>query len=281
MRRSVTVHGKIILSGEYAVVFGYHGIAVPSKETLTIEFHKGNESSTRWDHPAKKYAENVARLIEEKSGVKGLFFIEGDLPIGKGMGASTAIVIGCSRAALGENCESTARKIEDEVNPGNSGIDFAVIWRDEPVLFKKGDVPKTIDLPRNLLQDAELIDTGSPDQSTPELVAWVRECYDKESREESRSHSGKNEKNQSTILRAGPRNIREAIETIGACTDRILNGEDIKTVIRDHHRAQVTLGVVPGAVQKLIAEIERGGGAAKVLGAGSRTGGGGMVLAWK
>ncbi|MDD5469880.1 MAG: hypothetical protein PHO92_03755, partial [Candidatus Peribacteraceae bacterium] len=48
---------------------------------------------------------------------------------------------------------------------------------------------------------------------------------------------------------------------------------------KEHHRAQVAIGVVPKAVQTMFAEIEKVGGAAKVIGAGGKTGGGGMVLA--
>lgn len=272
--RSVTVHGKIILSGEYAVVFGHSGIAVPSKEFLRITFEEGPIKKVEWKEEWRSYAEKVI----EKTKKTGTWTIEGNLPLGKGMGASTALVIGCAKAA--DETVSIARMIEDEVNPGHSGIDFEVIWRNEPILFKKGEASKTIKLP-HLLEGTELIDTGQPEQATSELVAWVKERYDTESREESRSHDKKNEKNQSTILRAGPRNIRDALETIGKCTQRILDGEDIKAVVRDHHRAQIALGVVPESAQKIIEEIERGGGAAKVLGAGSRTGGGGMVLAWK
>jgi mevalonate kinase len=41
----------------------------------------------------------------------------------------------------------------------------------------------------------------------------------------------------------------------------------------------VKLGVVPETVQKLIENIEKTGGVAKVIGAGGRTGGAGIVLA--
>ncbi len=58
-----------------------------------------------------------------------------------------------------------------------------------------------------------------------------------------------------------------------------MQGEPLRDVMREHSRAQVTLGVVPPEVQELIAAIEDVGGSAKVIGAGSRTGGAGMVLA--
>ncbi|MEQ1849540.1 MAG: hypothetical protein ABL890_03050 [Candidatus Peribacteraceae bacterium] len=247
--RTVLVPGKIILSGEYAVVFGFPGIAMPSKESLQVTFEEGPVQTIEWRDEWKSYAEKVIGKI----GKGGAWTITGDLPIGKGMGASTALVIGCVKAAGGD--ERMALEIEDEVNPGHSGIDFAVIWGNAPIVFRKDEASKAALLP-DAIKDIELIDTGRPEQATPELVAWVK----------SRKDDPK---------------IAAALHMIGTCTDRILSGEDIKTVIRDHHLAQVALGVVPESVQKIIAEIERGGGAAKVIGAGSRTGGGGMVMALK
>jgi mevalonate kinase/hydroxymethylglutaryl-CoA synthase len=97
-----------------------------------------------------------------------------------------------------------------------------------------------------------LIDTGKPEQATPELVAWVK------SREKECSN---------------------ALETIGHCSEELMAGKELSEILKKHHRAQVELGIVPKKVQKLISEIEKAGGAAKIVGAGAKSGGGGMVLA--
>lgn len=266
MTRRATAPGKIILSGEYAVVFGHRGIAVPSKQAMEVQFEEDLDAPglaisfgveklhTAWiDH-----VRNVVSHCEkhETEPFRGTLTLTTDLPLGKGMGSSTAVVIAVCRCLLGDDCEAQAKAIEDAVNPGNSGLDFAVIWRNTPVVFKKGEELTTVTLDLVTLSHAELIDTGMPEQTTPELVAWVTE--------QSKSSSGKP--------------WLSALETIGQCTERLLAGEDLKTVMRDHHRAQVQLGVVPKPVQELIANIERDGGSAKVIGAGARTGGGGMVL---
>lgn len=259
---SAAACGKIILSGEYAVVFGKSGIAIPSSMKIDVSFTpKSNGPIIEWRREAIRasstvYAKHVAEEIREHSGVTGTFSIEGALPIGKGMGASTAMVIAMCRAALGEDCHKLALSIEDKVNPDHSGLDFAVIWEEKPVVFRKGSTPERVMIDRLFLENPELIDTGAPNETTPELVAWIRKRY--EARESS---------------------VVKAIETIGECTERIISGEPLKSVMRDHHRAQVALGVVPEDTQKIIADIEARGGAAKVIGAGGRTGGGGMVLA--
>lgn len=265
--------------GEYAVVFGYQGIALPAENRINISFteSQNNESSTiLWNDDTtndhwREYAKKVADCIEEKTGKHGVYDITNQIPLGRGMGSSTAIVIAMTKASVGDD-EKTAKDIEDTVNPGNSGLDFTVIWNEKSVLFKKGDVPTFIDLPSDLLKNATLIDTGARSESTAELVAWVKNKY---------SH----QKASTTLPAVGtPRPSSEevatqdAIAVIGGCAERILKGEPLKDIIKDHHRAQVALGVVPKKTEEIIAEIEANGGYAKVLGAGGRTGGGGMVL---
>ncbi len=252
--------GKIILSGEYAVVFGFPGLAVPSSLGLHVSLETsqaGKPLTVQWERePTNEwqlYAKEIVRRIQkQRSPLFGTVTISHDLPLGKGMGASTALLIALCRTIIGADCKGIARHLEDSLNRGHSGIDFTTIWEGKPTLYRKGAPPQAVDYPLSYLKDAFLIDTGLPGEPTPELVAWVRQ------REED---------------------CRSALNAIGSCTERLLAGEESYRVIRDHHRAQVSLGVVPKKVQGLIAAIERNGGAAKVIGAGGKTRGAGMVLA--
>jgi len=262
---SATANGKIILSGEYAVVFGYPGIAVPAPIGMQVLFEETDERSLQWDgipDTWKEYTESIIDHCGELGGkVNGRITVKNDLPLGKGMGSSTALVIAVARCLLGNDCKAQALEIENRMNPGHSGVDFAVIWENAPILFKKNEDPKIIDLKSSLLRGALLIDTGTPNETTPELVAWVK------GREQE---------------------LMPHLETIGECTERLQKlvtlspvevPQALRSIIRRHHRAQAALGVVPATVQELIAAIEGSGGAGKVLGAGAKTGGGGIVLA--
>ncbi|OGJ56141.1 hypothetical protein A2706_02360 [Candidatus Peribacteria bacterium RIFCSPHIGHO2_01_FULL_51_35] len=255
MKKSGSVCGKIILSGEYAVVFGYPGIATPVSLTIDAEWEAKtsggmeillDERSER--DGARKYIEKILACLGKH---QGMLNIRSTIPIGRGMGSSTALVIAITRAILGKDSKSEAMKIEDTMNPGHSGLDFAVIWDQKPVLFRKGFPSDHIQIPKDILNGAFLIDTGKPNETTPELVAWVK----------SRAEE-----------------LSEPLKTIGQCTEKLIQGGDFPSIVHDHHRAQMKLGVVPENATRLIHEIEKNDGSAKVLGAGGRTAGGGMVL---
>lgn len=252
--------GKIILTGEYAVLFGYPGIAMPAPLAVEVSFHEDEskqnvefriqnlEFCIKW----QEYIQNIINLCTEIQPIPpGTLTIQCDIPLGKGMGSSTALVIAITKCLLGNECQADALSIEDTINPGHSGLDFAVIWHQQPVKCTKGEEPELLNLNVNL-HGAILIDTGEPGEPTPALISWVS------SRKEDRA---------------------EALKTIGSCSDRLLQGEDLSSVIRDHHQAQCALGIVTPEAKELITKIEQYGGAAKVIGAGSRTGGCGMILA--
>ncbi len=251
--------GKIILSGEYAVVFGEPGIAVPATLRTDVTWEDAESplgigfSGILPDKRAESYVRNVLSLCGEARAkpVTGTIGITSGIPLGKGMGSSTALVIAICRAIFGPSCYAQALAIEDAVNPGHSGLDFAVIWNERPVIFQKGIAPQEMALPGNALDGAVLVDTGMPNETTADLVAWVR------GREQQ---------------------ARQYVEAIGRCTRRLIAGEPLQRVMRDHARAQEGLGVVTPEAQRLIALVQSTGGTAKVLGAGARSGGCGMVL---
>lgn len=250
--------GKIILTGEYAVLFGYPGIAIPAPLSVDITFRKDvtkGDVVIQWDEDDmwKQYVEEIVNhCIALGSVPPGELTITNTIPLSKGMGSSTALIIAIAKCLLGEDCEEDARMIENALNPNNSGIDFAVIWSAQPIRFQKEKEPTTIQLAENILEGALLIDTGTPDQQTAELIEWV-------------------------IKRKNA--LDEAFASIGQCSEQLEKGTGLMDIFPKHNAAQQVLGVVSDKGKDLIKKIEQEGGAAKVIGAGSRTGGSGMVLA--
>lgn len=258
---SSSAPGKIILSGEYAVVFGYPGVAVPAAMSVEVAWEESGASPMQIIAEGltgeEAYARRIIDACVSKGGpATGTVTIHNRIPVGRGLGSSTALVVALCRCLLGDDEKPQAVLIEDMINPGHSGLDFAVIWGNGPIAFTKGKIPEPVRVPLTFLQKSVLIDTGKSNETTPQLVAWM-----------------------ALRFAQGEENVVSSFEIIGRCTERLLAGENPIAVLRDHHRAQVALGVVPQSVQELIAEIENAGGAAKVLGAGARSGGGGMALA--
>jgi mevalonate kinase len=255
--------GKIIISGNVAIKFGKRAIAVPVDMHITVKWDKSDiaREGLRIVWPGQKEdgvwmttVRKIIKLIESRIGpLSGNVSIRNTLPLGKGMGSSTAIGIALSRCFLGESCKDEALAIEDIINKGHSGIDFAAIWEERPIIITRGRY-ECIELPKRLRQ-GYLVDTGAPALPTSIIIERLEERSPRE------------------------KIFRESVEAIGKCTERLLSGEDPQSVFPDHHRGQVNLGVVPPRVRSLIEKIQRSGGAAKATRSGAGTGGVGMVFA--
>ena len=196
----------------------------------------------------------IAKLIEARIGpVSGKLTIRNTLPLGKGMGSSTAIVVALARCFLGENCKEMALAIEDVINQGHSGLDFAVIWEERPIVIQ-GNKYEFTELPKGL-QRGILVDTGLPTAPTSIIVRALKQRLQTD------------------------KVLMDSVNAIGNCTERLLAGEDPLSVFPDHNKELVNLGVVPPRVRSLLDKIQRAGGAGKPGRFGGATGGAGMVFA--
>lgn len=262
-RRVAHACGKIILSGNISNSYGKRALAVPVDMHISVTWDKSNDTQKglrlvgagQWEDGVwLSTTRKIITLIEARVGrLSGKLTIQNTLPLGKGMGSSTAIVTALSRCFLGNNCKDEALAIEDIINKGHSGIDFAAIWEERPIVITGGRYEFT-DLPKRL-QHGFLIDTGLPVEPTSVILQRLRERAPRE------------------------KILMDSLEAIGNCTERLLSGEDPLAVFPDHHRGQVGLGVVPRRVRSLIERIEESGGAAKATRSGGETGGVGMVFA--
>ena len=254
--------GKIILSGNTANRFGKRALAVPVDMHLSAIWDKSDntQEGLRIVWPGQKEdgvwlttVRKITKLIEAQIGPVGTLTIRNTLHLGKGMGSSTAIVVALARCFLGENCKEKALAIEDIINKGHSGLDFAAIWEERPIVIQ-GNRYEFTELPKGL-QRGFLVDTGLPAAPTSIIVQRLKERLTRE------------------------KVLMDSVETIGNCTERLLSGEDPLTVFPDHYKGLVNLGVVPPRVRSLIEKIQQSGGAAKPGRFGGATGGVGMVFA--
>jgi mevalonate kinase len=156
--------GKVILLGEHSAVYGYPALAIPvhgrkavatvapapdGKMTLCAEgigecWRSGANHSSRLGPLADTAAAALRLFRASETGVR--VNLSSTIPVGCGMGSSAAVSVALVRAiaaALGRSVSSDELSrlvmISERGFHGNpSGIDAAVIARDEPVLFTKG-----------------------------------------------------------------------------------------------------------------------------------------------
>lgn len=243
-RLRVSAPGKIILSGEHAVVYGYPALIVAVDRRLAVTL-SGKKTS-----------------------------IESNIPIGCGMGSSAALAVAKSGLLLEKKnrpwdlggINKKAYELEKRQHGNPSGADNTISTHGGFLWYRKeaeglktfSPVPVSIRLPKFIL-----INTGKPIETTKEMVSMV-----------------------SKLVKKDPLKYKTIFTKIEAVTKAFLKyllGEekkDISVLLKENERLLEKLGVVSKSTIKIIREIERFGGAAKVSGAGGIKDRSGVLLAY-
>lgn len=270
----VSAPGKIILSGEHAVVYGKPAILSAINRRLTIEicgkknngdFDLGKLSGFSMDFIVNE----LTKKIDGISDVK----VRSNIPVGSGMGSSAAFAVALV-ASVGKfvNNEWDTEKINrlaylfEKKHHGNpSGGDNTVCTFGKFLWYRKELEEYKIFNPISVLKKTPplfVIDTGRPMESTKEMVQIVGNRY-------KNSHT-------KTDL------VFERIEEITKYFLKfLLTGKgDIAKLIRANQRLLKELGVVSNSTQDIVKRIEAIGGSAKVSGAGGKKGASGILLVY-
>ncbi len=240
MQKPITASapGKIILSGEHSVVYGY---------------------------PALISAINLRLSIDSKGGILSR------IPIGCGMGSSAALAVASSALKVikgsGLNLEkvnSLAYELEKKQHGNPSGVDNTVSTYGGFLWYRKESESlklfKSI-RPKNRLDNLYVINTGRPLESTAEMVAFVNSGYKK--------NKAKIESVFKSIEQVARAFLNEALSK---------NGSSAPDLIKENESLLESLGVVSESTIGLIRRIEKFGGSAKVCGAGGIKGNSGVIL---
>ena len=174
--------------------------------------------------------------------------VDTDLPVGVGLGASSAIVaalITLQEELTGEHRSfeeklDLAKHCEDLAHGRSSGLDVAVALLQKPIIFQNGRVEEA---PSDISDEKlYLINTGAPKCSTRDCVLKVAENFD---------------------------TTDPIWNEFEAVFQNIRDGGLKKDFIRHNHNLLKRIGVVPEPVANFIQVIEDKGGAAKISGAGN------------
>lgn len=191
-------HGKMIMMGEHAVVYGYPAIALPLVSIPVIIRIKESEKKTL---SSNYFVGEIADLPESLSGVKYLIdildqemnqqninysiFIDSGLPIERGLGSSAAIGAALTRAFFDffkqplndEKLLEHINKSETVTHGKASGLDAQTVISDYPIKFSQGSSFQHF----SFESDGFIVigDSGVKGK-TKQTVKDVRELFDKD-----------------------------------------------------------------------------------------------------
>lgn len=247
--------GKLILSGEHAVVYGYRAVAaaVSLRTTVTLTERPGPSGVDSSAIVDGRLWPALATIVPAEGLGVG---ITSELPVGCGMGSSAALAVATLRAlAAREGRIPTFEELfergflpERVLHGTPSGVDHAVSALERVVVYKReGPEIQPISVPSPLR--LVVADTGTPGD-TAAMVAGVRE----------------------RAPHAALRSIGAVAEMVSAALQR---GEDPGPLLSENHRLLRKIGVSTPMLDAVCAAMEGAGASgAKLAGAG----GGGVAF---
>ncbi len=275
-RVKVSAPGKIILSGEHAVVYGYPEILSAIDRRLSVEIEEtglGLDIQPREGKSLVEYAVEVIKARLNISGLKNLKIrINSQIPIGGGLGSSAAFAVAITAAFFEflklprslKKINEIAYEIEKKQHGTPSGGDNTVstyggflLYRKETETFKVFSPLKT-----KVFPSIYLIYSGKPEESTGEMIKTVKDFILRSPKEAEK--------------------IFKETEKITRNFLRFLSGEELNFggLITRNERLLEQLGVVSVKTKRLIQKIESIGGSAKISGAGGIKTNSGIILAY-
>lgn len=269
MKITYSAPGKVILTGEHAVVYGKPALISAINLRLTFSvWEEQKHHSEVWiatlESAVKKYLDkkNIAYTIKSFN-----YSIESTIPQGSHMGSSAALSVASAGALLqlytgkewGKDAINTvAYEVEKYFHKNPSGCDNSTSCYGGLIFFRKEfEFLKQISalnfkIPKNIEDHLYLIDSGKPQENTGVMVEQVGKFYN--------SHPEKAEEIMNKIEKAVKRMVVAIVKE-----DRSL----FKQSIEDNEKYLEELGIVSEKAKNLLNDL-------KQFGVGKVTGGGGI-----
>lgn len=293
--------GKIILSGEHAVVYGSPALALAVDRHMRIHYRPDRLPRLSWHTQERTHVLGLDKLASLRRRLDNHFerYLRGELPI-------TRILQ--KPAELAFYAVDMARVL--------SGLDV----RPQGSLSIDSDIPIGAGMGSSAALIAALLKLFGHFDDRDELIRQVRHC-------ERLQHGRGSIIDAAAVCSGGAVRVQgEQVESLalpeqgsgdgfywlftgtpasstGACVDQVrrnfadspiwgefrditeafesalMQGESLLEPIRANHRLLTRIGVVPAPLQRLAEQVEQAGGAAKVCGAGAVSGDqGGLML---
>jgi mevalonate kinase len=257
-------HGKIIISGEHSVVYGY-----PALVTTTDLFREVELIENKVEDSSDHLFINLKKIFESnfKQDLSNIWYKQGgNLPIGSGLGSSAAFAAACFKALASKfSINLSQKKLFELVQEsekfahGNpSGIDATAVVYGGLLEFRKTNGKFLHQIIRSDLDKKlkfRLVDSGKPLESTKEMVFWVKENL---------------EKNKKYLAQMGK--VSQLI------IENLKKNTWEPELLTQNERLLEKIGVVGNKAKKMISKLEKEGKSAKITGAGGMKSGSGIII---
>lgn len=146
-------HGKWILAGEHSVLRGGHALVFPVRSKFLLFEHIEEDQDFQLNIKNENRDFEMAfwgvlekalhRVGHKRSDLKGELFLNSNIPVGAGMGASATLCVSlakwfCSLGWLDEEEQyEFAKGLEDIFHGESSGVDVAVALRNQALEFQR------------------------------------------------------------------------------------------------------------------------------------------------
>lgn len=277
MKITVSAPAKLILMGEHSVVYGKPALLASLEKRLfvTIENSEKLEIISSLNTDYLKHIIDLFTKTFKKDVHKVKITVTSQIPVGRHIGSSSALAVATIGALMRyflkiwdlKTINEIAYKAEKKMHGNPSGADNTVccfgglLWYRKETEFLKSIWHLPISLYK--IPQFVLIDTGKPKQGTGRMVELVAKRYRQKPQYMEQIFNNQEEKTKRILVSLKTGNFNEL-------KDAIIAGE----------RNLEKMGVVSKNSQKIIKEIEKLGGAAKICGGGGKTGPTGFLLSY-
>lgn len=295
---TISVPGKVFLSGEHAVVYGAKAVLAAVGLRCTADVRLGElgiikvngksyqeaelkefakEAKSIWEQfqktgnlaDLKKWMSEEDGLIKVvlgesliKGGKSGLDIeINSSIPIGSGMGSSAAVatVLGAATGLKDKDLDEVVTESERRQHGNPSGADQATVLNGGLVEYQK-------------INDQKIIKSVSFKKKLPEFILI---------------NSGKPDETTGEMValvadkfKTKQNDLRLICLQVGKISERWLTGEEPGKLIKANNQCLQKFGVMGEKAKVMVKKIESIGGAAKICGAGGIKAGSGTMLAY-
>lgn len=278
----VSAPGKIHLSGEHAVVHGKPAVVVSTSKRLyvTLSEESGKRKAEKILSEVRskdRFIDEIVKVVEKKYKTRFenlTLNINSDIPVGAGMGSSAALavaLVGALTQILKKPWNATeinelAFQAEKYKHINSSGSDPSIVahggllWYRKELDFLKTFWLLSFKIPKSFAKFL-LINTGRV-ESTGDMVMRVANLR---------------KQNETTFILLISQIEETTRQMVQAIHDE--NEAKFRKLISENEALLEKLQVVSVSTKKLIREIEKAGGAAKISGAGGLKNGSGIVIA--